>query len=79
MSEIELVFRRAEFRCSGSLFRCPYLKLYFIQICNQYFWIKKLIHARLSIRIYLLELNYLFEGVKDVKHSMVKCVLRTII
>ena len=37
MSEIELVFRRAEFRCSGSLYTMLlFEKLYLIQIFNQY-------------------------------------------
>ena len=37
MSEIELVFRRAEFRCSGSLYTMLLLEqLYLIQIFNQY-------------------------------------------
>ena len=42
MSEIELVFRRAEFRCSGSMYLMLLLKkLYLIQIFNQYFLNKK--------------------------------------
>ena len=42
MSEIELVFRRAEFRCSGSLYSMHLLKkLYLIQISNQYLLNKK--------------------------------------
>ena len=37
MSEIELVFRRAEFRCSGSLYSMLlFKKLYLIQIFDQY-------------------------------------------
>ena len=38
MSEIELVFRRAEFLCSGSLYSMFFLekKLYLIQVLNQY-------------------------------------------
>ena len=37
MSEIELVSRRAEFRCSGSLYSMLlFEKLYLIQIFNQY-------------------------------------------
>ena len=37
MSEIELVFRRAEFRCSGSLYSMLLIKkLYLIQIFDQY-------------------------------------------
>ena len=42
MSEIELVFRRAEFRCSGSIYlMLLFKKLYLIQIFNQYFLNKK--------------------------------------
>ena len=70
MSEIELVFRRAERRCSGSLFSMLlFKKLYLMQIFNQYLKIKRMIHVQFWIRIYLLELNYLFEGVKDVMNS----------
>ena len=37
MSEIELVFRRAELRCSGSLYSMLlFKKMYLIQIFNQY-------------------------------------------
>ena len=37
MSEIELVFRRAERRCSGSLYSMLLIKkLYLIQIFDQY-------------------------------------------
>ena len=36
--------------------------MYFIQIYNQYFWIKRMIHVSLWIRIYLLKLNYLIEA-----------------
>ena len=42
MSEIELIFRRAEFRCSGSLYSMLlFKKLYLIQIFNQYLLNKK--------------------------------------
>ena len=42
MSQIELVFRRAEFRCSESLYSMHLLKkLYLIQIFNQYLLNKK--------------------------------------
>ena len=61
--EIELVFRRAERRCSGSLFSMLlFKKLYLMQIFNQYLKIKRMIHVQFWIRIYLLELNYLFEA-----------------
>ena len=42
MSEIELVFWRAEFRCSGSMYlMLLFKKLYLIQIFNQYLLNKK--------------------------------------
>ena len=42
MSEIELVFRRAELRCSGSLYSMLlFKKMYLIQIFNQYLLNKK--------------------------------------
>ena len=42
ISEIELAFRRAEFRCSGSMYlMLLFKKLYLIQIFNQYFLNKK--------------------------------------
>ena len=41
-------------------------KSYLIQIFNQYLLNKMDDTVGLWIRIYLLELNYLFEGVKDV-------------
>ena len=42
MSEIELVFRRAELRCSGSLYSMLlFKKMYSIQIFNQYLLNKK--------------------------------------
>ena len=42
MSEIELVFRRAEFRCSGSLYSMLlFKKFYLIQIFDQYLSNKK--------------------------------------
>ena len=70
MSEIELVFRRAERRCSESLFSMLlFKKLYLMQIFNQYLKIKRMIHVQFWKRIYLLELDYLFEGVKDVMNS----------
>ena len=77
MFEIELVFRRAERRCSGSLFSMLlFKKLYLIQIFNQYLLNKKddscpLLHTNISAWI---EFN-LFEGVKKChEHSMVKFV-----
>ena len=69
-SEIELVFRRAELRCSRSLYsmllfeNCIWFK-FSINI----FWIKRMIHVSLWIRIYPLELNYVFKGVKDVMNT----------
>ena len=42
ISEIELVFRRAELRCSGSLYSMLlFKKMYLIQIFNQYLLNKK--------------------------------------
>ena len=70
MSGIELVFQRAERQCSGSLFSmllCE--KFYLMQIFNQYLYIKRMIHVHFWIRIYLLELNNLFEGGKDVMNT----------
>ena len=70
MSEIELVFRRAELRCSGSLFSMLLFKnCMSFKFSINTFEKKRLIHVRLSIRISLLELNYLFEGVKDVMNT----------
>ena len=70
MFEIELVFRRAERRCSGSLFSMLlFKKLYLMQIFSQYIFIKRMIHVHFWIRIYLLELNNLWEGVKDVMNT----------
>ena len=70
LSEIELVFRRAERQCSGSLFSMLlFKKLYLMQIFNQYLYIKRMIHVHFWIRIYRLELNNLFEGVKDVMNT----------
>ena len=60
--EIELVFRRAERRCSDLYFRCSYLKSVFDSNFQSIsFKIrKKIIHVHFWIRIYLLQLNYLF-------------------
>ena len=70
MSGMELVFRRAERQCSGSLFSMLlFKKLYLMQIFNQYLYIKRMIHVHFWIRIYRLELNNLFEGVKDVMNT----------
>ena len=70
MSEIELVFRWPGRRCSGSLFSMLlFKKLYLMQIFNQYLYIKRMIHVHFWIRIYRLELNNLFEGVKDVMNT----------
>ena len=70
MFEIELVFRRAERRCSGSLFSMLlFKKLYLMQIFSQYLYIKRMIHVHFWIRIYLLELNNLLEGLKDVMNT----------
>ena len=70
MSEIELVFRQAELRCSGSLFSMLLFKnCMSFKFSINTFEKKRLIHVRLSIRISLLELNYLFEGVKDVMNT----------
>ena len=70
MSEIELVFRRAGRQCSRSLFSMLlFKKLYLMQIFNQYLYIKRVIHVHFWIRIYLFELNNLFEGVKDVMNA----------
>ena len=67
MFEVELVFRRAERPCSGSLFSMLLLKkLYLMQIFNQYLEIKRMIHVHFWMQIYPLELTYLFEGGKDV-------------
>ena len=44
--------------------------MYFIQIYNQYSWIKRMIHVRLWIRICLLQLNYLFGVGIERKHIM---------
>ena len=52
------------FRCY--LIACLFKELYLMQIFSQYLYIKRMIHVYLWIRIYLLELNNLFEGVKDV-------------
>ena len=70
MSGMELVFQRAERQCSGSLFSMLlFKKLYLMQIFNQYLYIKRMIRVHFWIRIYLLELNNLFEGVKDVMNT----------
>ena len=70
MFEIELVFRQAEPQCSGSLFpMLLFKKLYLMQIFNQYLHLKRMIHVHLWIQIYLLELNNLIEGVKDVMNT----------
>ena len=70
MSGIELVFQRAERQCSGSLFSMLlFEKFYLMQIFNQYLYIKRMIHVHFWIRIYLLELNNLFEGGKDVMNT----------
>ena len=71
MFEVELVFRRAERRCSGSLFSMLlFKKLYLIQIFNQYLLNKKddsfpLSDTNISAWI---EFN-LFEGVKNVLNT----------
>ena len=44
--------------------------MYFIQIYNQYSWIKRMINVRLWIRICLLQLNYLFGVGIERKHIM---------
>ena len=71
MFEIELVFRRAERRCSGSLFSMLlFKKLYLIQIFNQYLLNKKDDSSPLSdtnISAWI-EFN-LFEGVKNVMNT----------
>ena len=70
LSGIELVFQRAERQCSGSLFSMLlFKKLYLMLIFNQYLYIKRMIHVHFWIRIYRLELNNLFEGVKDVMNT----------
>ena len=46
-----------------------YKKLYLMQIFSQYLYIKRMIHVHFWIRIYLLELNNLLEGVKDVMNT----------
>ena len=52
MSGMELVFRRAERQCSGSLFSMLlFKKLYLMQIFNQYLYIKRMIHVHLWIQI----------------------------
>ena len=58
------------FLTSWVYFRCSYLKkLYLMQIFSQYIYIKRMIHVHFWIRIYLLELNNLLEGVKDVMNT----------
>ena len=52
------------FRCY--LIACLFKKLYVMQIFSQYLYIKRMIHVYFWIRICLLELNNIFEGVKDV-------------
>ena len=50
LSEIELVFRRAERQCSGSLFSMLlFKKLYLTQIFNQYLSIKRMIHVQMYV------------------------------
>ena len=54
MSEIELVFRRAELRCSGSLYSMLlFKKCIWFKFSINIFWIKRMIHVGLWIRIYL--------------------------
>ena len=71
MFEVELVFRWAERRCSGSLFSMLlFKKLYLIQIFNQYLLNKKDDSCPLSdtnISAWI-EFN-LFEGVKNVMNT----------
>ena len=55
------------FRCY--LIACLFKKLYLMQIFSQYLYIKRMIHVYFWIRIYLLKLNNLFEGVKDVMNA----------
>ena len=62
-----IVFRRAEFRCSKSLFSMLLFKNYKY---NRYSWIKRVIHVRMWIRIYLLQLNYLFGVGIQRKHTL---------
>ena len=70
MSEIELVFRRAEFWCSGSMYSMLLFKNCIgFKFSINIFLIKRMIHVHFWIRIYLLELNYLFEDVKDVMNT----------
>ena len=50
MSEIELVFQRAERQCSGSLFSMLlFKKLYLMQIFNQYLSVKRMIHVQMYV------------------------------
>ena len=76
MSEMELVFRRAERRCSGSLFSMLlFIKLYRMQIFNQYLLNKKddtclLLNTNISASI---ELS-LWRFKRCPEHLMVKFV-----
>ena len=70
MSEIELVFRRAERQCNGSLFSMLlFKKVYWMKISINIFSIKRMTHVHFRIRIYLLQLNSLFEGVQHVMNT----------
>ena len=71
MSEIELVFRRAEFLCSGSLYSMFFLEktLYLIQVLNQYLLNEKDDTCPFEETNLSAWLNYHFEGVKDVMNT----------
>ena len=70
LSEIELIFGELSFGAADLCIRGSYLKNYiWFKFSINIFWIKRMIHIGLWIRIYLLEFNFLFDGVKDVMNT----------